>query len=45
MNEWAIWVQCCKCYRQLFIKPDSPDHKIIIEMMHGDLKHSQCPER
>jgi flagellar biosynthesis/type III secretory pathway protein FliH len=44
MNEWAIWVQCFKCYKQLFIIRDSPDHKYIIEMVQGDLKHSQCPE-
>ena len=45
MNEWAIWVYCSNCLKRLFIKRDSPDHEYIKEMVQGDLKHSQCPER
>ena len=44
MNDWAIWVYCYNCLKPLYIKPDSQDHKELIEIMKGYLKHSQCPE-
>lgn len=44
MNDWAICVYCCNCWTPLFIKPNSEEHKIVIEEMKGWLKHSQCPE-
>ena len=43
--DWAIWVYCCNCLKQLFIKRDSQDHKVLIEVMQGHLKHSKCPEK
>ncbi len=45
MNDWAIWVYCYNCMKQVFIKPNSEGHKTTIEQMKGYLKHSQCPEK
>ncbi len=44
MNNWAIWCYCYRCRKPLFIKPNSEDHKEVIEEMKGRLKHAQCPE-
>ena len=43
-NDWAIWVYCYYCMKQVFIKANSEDHKITIEQMKGYLKHDQCPK-
>jgi flagellar biosynthesis/type III secretory pathway protein FliH len=43
-NEWAIWVECHKCYKKLYIKPNTTEHKRIIDNMKGYLKHNQCPQ-
>ena len=45
MNEWAIWGYCCNCNKKLFFKRDSPNHKVMIEVTQGYLKHSKCPEK
>ena len=42
-NDWAIWVYCYNCLKPLYIKLNSQDHKELIEIMKGHLKHSQCP--
>lgn len=44
MNDWAIWVYCCNCWKPFFVKPNSDDHKEIIDQMKGYLKHPQCPQ-
>ena len=44
MNEWAIWVYCYNCWKSIFIKPNSHNHKEVIEEMRGRLKHDQCPQ-
>ena len=43
MNDWAIWVECYRCWQPVFIKPKSKAHDEIIDRMKGYLKHSQCP--
>ena len=42
-SDWVIWVYCYNCWKPLFIKPDSEDHKILIDTMKGWLSHSKCP--
>ena len=44
MNQWAIWVYCYNCWKEIFIKPNSKDHKEVIEEMKGRLIHDQSPE-
>jgi flagellar biosynthesis/type III secretory pathway protein FliH len=43
-NEWAIWVPCYNCWKPLFIKPNTDDHKKTIDEMKGRLKHITCPD-
>jgi len=41
-NDWAIWCLCWRCRKPIYIKPNSDDHKRIIERMSGDLEHLEC---
>lgn len=43
-NDWAIWVECHKCEKKLYIKPNSPEHKQTISVMKGYFKHDQCSQ-
>lgn len=42
-NDWAIWCFCYLCNKPIYIKPNSDEHKKIIDRMMGDLQHLQCP--
>jgi len=44
MNDWAIWCYCWKCNKPKFIKPNSRDHKVVIEQAQGYIEHDKCPE-
>ncbi len=45
MNDRAIWCFCWKCRQSIHIKPNSDDHKKIIEIMDGHLEHLECPQK
>lgn len=42
-NDWAIWIECWKCRKTLFIKPNSADHQRTMNEMQGHLNHGTCP--
>jgi len=44
MNDWTIWVYCWRCGKTINIKPNSDDHKKLIDQTQGHLSHSICPQ-
>ncbi len=43
-SDWAIWIECWKCRKTLFIKPNSEDHLKTMVEMQGRLSHDTCPK-
>jgi flagellar biosynthesis/type III secretory pathway protein FliH len=44
MNDWTIWIECRKCHKDMYIKPNSPQHQRTKEIMKDYIKHDQCPQ-
>jgi predicted transcriptional regulator len=43
-KTWAIWMDCWRCKKPVYIVPNSPDHKKMIERGRSYYSHSpECP--
>jgi flagellar biosynthesis/type III secretory pathway protein FliH len=44
-EDWAIWFECCKCGKRLYIEPQSDLHEAIIGYLKDcKFAHKFCPK-
>ena len=43
-DDWAIWVYCCRCNKPVYVRPNSDNHKRLIDVAQGYFSHEECPE-
>lgn len=45
-KDHQIWYYCYVCNERINMKPNDPDHKAMIEYMHGNRwRHAKCAKR
>lgn len=42
VDDWTIIVPCWECKKDLYIKPNSKEHKRILKHTEGYLYHTEC---